>query len=223
MRALNLAILVCTAIPLASVLVLGQEKQGPDLKATIEFMNRMVEPEHRIISMANPCELEIVNNWAYSFMFPAGTTQKADEHGIPRWEFTWTVLKEKYQMERFPLQDIDPTSIKSNPAFSSDFLKAHHPVQPSDLKHPDLRFVQFETTDLKKTIEFGGFKDAGRGDTTEVFDASVSTSRWFAVFESTDRAERFVTALVRATNLCGGKPPDFPPTPSTPVPNPDKK
>jgi hypothetical protein len=223
MRTSNRAVLICTALFLASALVLGQEKQGPDLKATVEFMNRMIEPEHRIISMANECELEIVNNWAYSLALPAGTTQKVDEHGIPRWEFTWIVREEKYQIERFPLQDIDPTSIKSNPAFSSDFLKAHHPVQPSDLKHPDLRFVQFVTTDLKKSIELGGFKDSGRGDRTAVFDASVSTSSWFAVFESTDRAERFVTALVRATKLCGGKPSDFPPTPSTPIPNPEKK
>jgi hypothetical protein len=223
MRALNRAILICTTISLASVLVFGQEKQGPDLKATVEFMNRMVEPEHRIISMANQCEIEIVNNWAYSFMFPGGTRQKADEHGIPRWEFTWIVLKEQYQLERFPLHDVDPTSIRSSPAFSSDFLKAHHPVQPSDLEHPDLRFVQFDTTDLKKSVEFGAFKDAGRGDKTEVFDASGVTTSWFAVFESTDRAERFVTALVRATNLCGGKPSDFPPTPGTPIPNPEKK
>jgi hypothetical protein len=144
-----------------------------------------------------------------------GTKEAKDEHGIPRSEFTWIALGETYQMERFPLGSIDPTSIKSIPVVSSEFIKKHHPVQSSDFRHADLDLVSFATADLTKSIELGGFKDSGKGDGTEVFNKATNMSKFFVVFESAERAERFVTAFVHATQLCGAKPSDFPRTPST--------
>jgi hypothetical protein len=46
--------------------------------------------------------------------------------------------------------------------------------------------------------------------------------KFFVVFESVERAERFVTAFVHATRLCGGKPSDFPRAPRTPTSTPEK-
>lgn len=217
------AVLVANMLLFLSIRAVGQEKREPELKATVEFMNRMVEPEHRSISMANPCEIEIVNNSPYNFLVPVGTRETKDENGIPRTEFTWIARGETYQMERIPLGAIDPTSINSHPAVSSEFMKKHHPVQPSDLKHADLALVMFDTSDLTQSIELGGFKDSGRGDGTEVFNKATTMARFVVVFESAERAERFVTAFVHATRLCGGKPSDFPGTPSTPTSTPGEQ
>jgi len=38
---------------------------------------------------------------------------------------------EPYEMGSFSLGDIDPASVKLHRALSSDFIKKHHPVQPS--------------------------------------------------------------------------------------------
>jgi hypothetical protein len=220
MRAFISTLLIASVVMFPTIRLVGQEKQGPDLKTAIEFMNRMVEPEHRLISMVNRCELEIVNNSPYNFLVPVGTKETKDDRGIPRAEFTWIAIGETYQAERISLGSIDPTSIKSTPVVSSEFIKKHHPVQPSDFKHADLALVRFETSDLTDSIELGGFKDSGRGDGTEIFNKTSSVSNFFVVFQSEERAERFVTALVRATTLCGGKPSDFPPTPNSPTPKP---
>jgi hypothetical protein len=187
-------------------IAVSQEKKEPDLKTTVEFMNRMVEPEHRIISMANQCELEVVNNMVIPFMVPDGTTRNGDHL-----EFTFTVIKDDSPIERFSLSEIDPTSIKSSGGVSSEFLGQHHPVQPSDLKNPDLTMVTFATRDLSRSIARGGFKDSGKGDGTKVFDEKERGAKLFYVFQSKDRAERFITGFVHAVTLCGGKPSDFPP------------
>lgn len=198
---------------LASVLVNGQEKQqGPDLKATVEFMNRMVEPEHRVIVLAHQCEIEVHNDWTYNVSLPVKIVETVDEHGIPRREVRWVVIGESYEMEHFSLGDIDPTTSKLEQGFSSDFIKKHHPVQPSDLKYPDMSLVTVHTSDLKNSIEMGGLKDVGN-DGMAVFEKAKSTSLLLIVFESQDRAGRFVTALTHAANLCGAKPSDFPPAP----------
>jgi hypothetical protein len=192
----------------------GQDKQGPDLPTTIEFMNRMVEPEQRIITMANRCEFEIVNNMALTFFIPDGTRETKDQSGVPHSEFTFAEIEDGYQVERFRLDDLDPSSIKSHGGFSSEFIREHHPVQPSDLESPDSFVVNFSTRDLKKSIEVGGLKGSGTGNGTKVFSKAGSNSGWLFVFLSKDRAERFVTAFVYAVKLCGGKAADFPPTPT---------
>lgn len=204
---------VATVLP-ASLGATGQETQGPDLKTTLEFMNRMAEPEHRIIGMANQCELTILNNTATTFLLPDGTTETKEQSGVPQREFTFAEIKDPFLMGRFKLSDIDPGSIKSSGGFSPEFLvRLPTPPQPADLKSPDITIVNFGTTDLKKSIEVGGLKDSGPGNSTKVFDKTASMSSWMFAFRSKDRAERFVTAFVHAAKLCGGKAPDFPPTP----------
>jgi hypothetical protein len=210
----TLTILMLTILFLASPAAVGQEKQGPDLKATVEFMNRMAEPEHRIILMANQCELEIVNNEAFTFYLPDGTTGSKDQTGAAHTEFTFAEIADAFPAERFRLRDVDPSSIKSLGAASSDFIAKHHPVQPADLETSDITLVDFGTTDMKKSIEVGGLKDSGLGHGTKVFNKTGDISSWMFVFRSKDRAERFVTAFVHAVKLCGGKPADFPPTPT---------
>jgi hypothetical protein len=214
MERFTLTIPMLTLLLLASLAAVGQEKQGPDLKTTVEFMNRMVEPEHRIVSMANQCELEIVNNEAFTFYLPDGTTGSKGRASAAHTEFTFAEIEDAFLAERFKLSDVDPSSIKSLGAASSEFIAKHHPVQPADLETPDITLMNFGTVDRKKSIEVGGLKDSGRGDGTKTFNKTGDISSWLFVFKSKDRAERFVTAFVHAVKLCGGKPADFPPTPT---------
>ena len=75
--------------------------------------------------------------------------------------------------------------------------------------------VTFETTNSAPSIELGNFRDAADGKTSApVFDQKKDMA--LIVFESKDRAERFVTAFVHAVDLCGGKGVEFAPTPSKP-------
>jgi hypothetical protein len=209
-----LAILMLAFLSRASVAAAGQENEGPDLRTTVEFMNRMVEPEHRIVVMANQCELEVVNNEAFTFYLPDGTTDGQDQASAAHAEFTFAELRDAFLAERFKLSDVDPGSIKSLRAASSEFIAKHHPVQPSDLETSDITLVNFATTDLKKSVEVGGLKDSGLGNGKKIFNKTADVSTWTSVFKSKDRAERFVTALVHAVKSCGGKPADFPPTPT---------
>lgn len=213
-RAKTFLAVVAAVLP-ASLGAVAQETQGPDLKTTVEFMNRMVEPEHRIIGMANQCELTILNNMAITFLLPDGTTETKDQSGVPQREFTFAEIEDPFRMGRFKLSDVDPSSIKSHGGVSPEFLaRLPNPPQPADLKAPDITVVNFGTTDLKKSIEVGGLKDSGAGNGTKILDKTGSISSWMFAFKSKDRAERFVTAFVHAVKLCGGKAPDFPPTPT---------
>jgi len=48
------------------------------LKTTGEFMSRMPDPEHRLILMANQCELEIFNNTTFTFYLVDGKVPLRD-------------------------------------------------------------------------------------------------------------------------------------------------
>jgi hypothetical protein len=217
------AVLVLASASLAAV---GQEKekQEPDLKATVEFMNRMVEPEHRDIGMPNQCEFEVLNNTLFTFYLatdrvpvldPKTGQARTDEFGNPLKQFEFAEVKDPFLVERFKLRDIDPRSIKSQGgAASYEFIQKHVPLKPADLETSDITLVLFDTTDMKKTIEVGGVKDSGLGDGTKIFNKTGDVSKRIVVFNSKDRAERYVTAFVHAVKLCGGKPADFPPTPT---------
>jgi len=187
----------------------------PTLEDTISFMNKSVAPEKGFVSSANRCELYVTRNRLYKFAIPGGTGPKSvDEYGISRSTVNWMVVDEPASVIRFNLKSIDPTSINSKPAWSIPFLQEH--ANDSGLpKGADLMLVTFETANSEPSIELGRFMAAADGkSSTPVFDQKKDMA--LIVFESKDRAERFVTAFIHAVDLCGGKGVEFAPTPSKP-------
>jgi hypothetical protein len=192
-------------------------QQGPTLQDTIAFMNTMVAPEHGFINSVNDCEFTAVRNKEYLFGLITSTYVKSkDEYGIEHYGFKWNFYADSQRFIRFKLGDIDPDSIKSKPHPSLAFVKEHDfDEHPAELESPDLDVVTFSTMNLEKKIEIGTIKDIGDGENkSPVFDQKRALD--FFVFESKDRAERFVTALVYAVKMCGGKSSMFQPTLSKP-------
>jgi len=192
-------------------------QQGPTLQETIAFMNTMVAPEDGFINSVNDCELSAVRNKNQLFGLVTSTYVKSkDEYGIEHYGFKWSFYADSPRFVRFKLGDIDPDSIRSKPQPSLAFVKEHDlDEHPAELENPDLDVVDFSTRNLEKNIEIGSIKDIGDGkNVSPVFDQKRALD--FFVFESKDRAERFVTAFVYAVKVCGGKGGMFPPTPSKP-------
>lgn len=187
-------------------------QQGPTLAQTISFMNNSVAPEDGFVSSANDCELYFTRNRLFAFALPAGTYVKStDLFGVAHYGIKWVVVEEPPRIYRFRLARIDPSSINSKPVPSVDFAKSHD-GDLEELKNPDLDLVTFDTANEEQAIEEGHFEDGATGLTSPVFDKKASLE--MLVFQSKDRAERFVTAFVHAVNLCGGTGSEFPPTPS---------
>lgn len=189
----------------------------PNLADTISFMNRSVEFEGSHVVSDNLCEVVVVRNKIYNFAIPLSTYLKStDALGIAHYGFKWLYLQEPV-ITRFNFRTIDQQSIKSKPVPSAVFLKEHDVDEyPAELKQVDLTAVFFDSPNSLKTIETGHFPELQKGESAKVvrpiFD--VQTGASFIVFESKDRAERFVTAFVHAVQLCGGRGSDFAPTPS---------
>jgi transposase len=87
---------------------------------------------------------------------------------------------------------------------------------PGDFKSTvDFTVVQLFTRDRHKSI-YGNQVDTDKADSTgRVVGVDVNLTGLFVVFKSKDRAERFVTALTHAVQLCGGRASDFAPTPTS--------
>jgi S1-C subfamily serine protease len=208
----------------------------PDLKTTAEFMGRMVEPEHRHILLGElqgaklhsrtGRSLTIVSDHAMLLVAPTGENQKK---GYP--ETTYSIMSDgdgKREQKDYPrytsfsLGVIDPTSIKSK-TFGydiyvlSEFWDKHPKCEANPEcsreyyrfldSTPKMTVVQFHTTDRKPLIERGGC-------TLETGDCALSETAndVLIFFKDKDRAERFVTALIYAVKLEGGKPDLFAPT-----------
>jgi len=192
-------------------------QQGPTLQDTIAFMNTMVAPEDGFIDSINDCEFTGVRNREFVFGFVTSTYVKSkDEYGIEHYGFKWTFYADSQRFIRFKLGDIDPDSIKSKRHPSLAFVKEHDlDEHPEKIDQADLFVVEFFTPNYEKKIEIGSIKDIGDGkNKSPVFDQKRGGD--FFVFESKDRAERFVTAFVYAVKICGGKSSMFQPTPSKP-------
>lgn len=190
---------------------------GPNLEETISFMNKSVTSENSYVTSVNECELYFTRNNAYTLALPVGKYVKStDGFGIPHYGFKWLVVQDAPRVIRFNLAKIDPTSIKSTPAPSTAFIKERDVDEhPEELNHPDLMMLMFSTANSEQSIEVGHFKDADVGKVSPpLFDKQSGAE--ILVFESRDRAERFVTAFVHAVKLCGGTGTEFPPTPSEP-------
>jgi len=170
--------------------------QGPDFKATVSFMRKMVEPDGRFIGydvkQDNGVKFDFVGdatascdiNFSGQFRRTAAMLDgfKKDQYG--NLEPTYSVLQE-FSYRRVSLGAIDPSTITSVSAPSLEYLgkmrDARGEVLASDLKHSDQTIVTFKDSDGSVT-NFG-----------------------ILIFLSEDRAERFVTAMRHAVTLCGGK------------------
>jgi len=200
----------------------------PDLKATIEFMGRMVEPEHRDVLQGvlqgaglrskNGPSVSIIS---HRFMPMAFTTGMTYQNGYP--EFTYSVVFDgdgKHEQKDYPrymsfaLRDIDPSSIESkeggfDPYALSQFWDKHPKCEANpQCAHeyltfleaaPKITVVQFHTTGLKPLIERGGCSK------TDVCGLTEKTGDVLILFKNKDRADRFVTALTYAVKLVGGQ------------------
>jgi len=206
-----------------------------DLKTTVEFMGRMVQPEHRDVlqGVLEGAGLRSTNGpsitvLAHQFMLMAVIDGLTEKNGYS--QFTYTIASDdagKHEQKDYPryitfaLGDIDPTSIESKEGgyelyALSEFWDKHPKCEANpECSHEYLRFlhsapkltmVLFHTTDLKPLIERGGCSGTSGCGLTE------TTGNVLIFFKSKDRAERFVTALTYAVKLGGGKSDLFPPT-----------
>ena len=196
----------------------------PDLKATVEYLGQMVEPEHRDVLVGSargagphPGNGAILSIISRRFMVMAYTSGTTYAKGYP--EFTYSVVfdgDDKHEQKDYPrymsfaLADIDPSSIESleggyDPYPLADFWGKHPKCEESpQCAHEYLSFldsaprmaqVRFHAAGLKPLIEWGACSEAA------VFTPSETTANALILFKSKDRADRFVTALTYAVKL----------------------
>lgn len=201
----------------------------PGLKATVEYLGRTVEPEHRDVleGVVHGASLQPTNGPSLSiisrrFMIMAYTTGATYTKGYP--EFTYSVVFDgdgKHEQKDYPrymsfaLGDIDPASIESkeggyDPYALAEFWDKHPKCEASPQcareylsfldSAPRLAQVRFHTTGFKPLIERGGCSEAG-------FCAlSERTGDVLILFKSKDRADHFATALTYAVRLMAQQP-----------------
>jgi hypothetical protein len=198
----------------------------PDLKATIEYLGQMVEPEHRDVleGALSDAGLHSTNRPSLSilsrrFMVMAYTSGAAYSKGYP--EFTYSVVfdgdgtheqKDYPRYVSFALADIDASSIESqvggyDPYPLAEFWHKHPGCEASpQCAHdyltfldsaPKLAQVRFRTKGFQPLIERGGCSEVG------VCDLSERTGEMLMLFRSKDRADQFATALTYAVRLVG--------------------
>jgi hypothetical protein len=187
-------------------------QNGPSIKDTVEFMGRMVAPDGRTLT-AEGCSVTLVNTMLYTFVLADGTKLVRTSDGLEHYEYTWTVAAPHEVVAKFSLADIDPSSLKSGGVHSPDVVvRAHLSEHPENFKSStDLWIVTLFTRDMQKSISAVQWSPTMGADSAGV-DANIASL--IIVFHSKDGAERFVTALTHAVQLCGGRPSDFGPTPS---------
>ena len=205
----------------------------PDLKATIEYLAQMVEPEQRDVlegalsgaglHSTNRPSLSIISRRFMVMAYASGATYTK---GYP--QFTYSVVfdgdgtheqKDYPRYMSFALGDIDPFSIESqqggyDPYPLAEFWDKHPGCEASpQCAHdyltfldsaPKLAQVRFHTTGFKALIERGGCSDAG------VCGLSEKTGDVVMLFKSKERADRFAMALTYAVKLVG-QPANLPP------------
>jgi len=193
-------------------------QNGPDLKETVEFMGRMVAPDDRKIE-TKECIVTMTNTKVYTFALPSSVYLKStDTYGIEHWGYRWRIAHPPEALARINLADIDPSSIKSYGAFSPEAVaygdlddKAGRAFKSA----ADLTVVQLFTRDRNRSIYATQWEKDKADSAGHVVGVDVHLTGMFVVFKSKDRAERFVTALTHAVQLCGGRASDFAPTPTS--------
>ncbi len=188
-------------------------QNGPSIKDTVEFMGRMVAPDGRTLT-AEGCSVTMVNTMLYTFAVADGKKLVRTPNGLEHYEFTWTVAAPHEVVAEFKLADIDPSSLKSFGVHSPDaVVRAHLNENPENFKSSmDLWVVMLSTRNMQKSISSVQWSPTMAADSTGV-DANIASLN--IVFHSEDREGRFVTALTHAVQLCGGRPSDFAPTPTS--------
>jgi hypothetical protein len=190
----------------------------PDLKETVEFMGRMVAPDDRKIE-AKECIVTMTNTKVYTFALPSSVYLKStDTYGIEHWGYRWRIVHPPEALARFNLADIDPSSIESYGAFSPEAV-AYGDLDNKDGRAfksaADLTVFQLFTRDRNRSIYAIQWEKDKADSAGHVAGVDVHLAGLFVVFKSKDRAERFVTALTHAVQLCGGRASDFAPTPTS--------
>jgi hypothetical protein len=184
--------------------------QAPTLQETIAFLDHISRPDgHRVIAGAETCAISISSDKPYTFAMPTGSKDIPDQEGQVHAEFLWTGYESPDSLITFHLDQIDPSSVASDLAASPEFILNHRPVQPADLKNPDLAVVRFATRNDISAISGVPFGPVDKNPST------ATRSMDFLIFHDRDHAERFVTALIQAVHACGGIVSDFPPAAST--------
>jgi len=186
------------------------------LGETVSFMNRAVSAENSFVSIVNGCKIDVIRNRLYTFVIPQDVYEKSvDAYGVKHYGFHWAVAKETNPVMEFDLGVIDPSSVKSQAVASPEFVNSHQVDEhPDELKSSDLSLVSFSKRDLLKSITVGPLPQVIDGHLHPTFTEAKNSE--LLIFESKDRAERFVTAFIHAISVCGGKTSDFAPTPSKP-------
>lgn len=184
--------------------------QAPTLTETVAFLDRIGKLDgHSVTAAPDRCAITISSDQSYLFEVPTGVQNKAERDGHVYEEFLWTGFESPDSLIAIHLDEIDPSSIRSDRAVSPTFITKHHPIQPEDLNDADLAVVRFSTRDSMRTIRAVQFKPSA--DSPDPALRSMD----FIIFHHKDHAEQFVTALTHAVDECGGKVGSFPPTPST--------
>lgn len=200
-----------------------------DLKPTIDFLTRMMEPEHREVRegtlpgagphSTNGPSLSIISR---RFMVMAYATGAEYTKGYP--EFTYSVVFEgdgKHEQKDYPrymsfaLGDIDASSIESqeggfDPYPLAEFWDKHPKCGASPQctreylafleSAPKMVQVRFHTNGLRPLIERGGCSESA------VCSLAETTGNVVILFKDKERADRFVTALSYAVKLVGQQP-----------------
>jgi hypothetical protein len=198
---------VASCLPVPNEKCVVHDPQVGDENPLYVFLNPEFDArvEKRVVVPwgGKECGITWIDNADYTFALPDGKKLVSTADGLKHYKFTWTVARTNDSFAIFDLADIDPGSIKSTGVHSPEAItRAHLDENPGDFKSTlDLTLVTFSTHNLEPSIYFDLNNDRG-------------TTMLVTVFQSKDRAERFVTAMKHAVTLCGGTDSEFAPTPS---------
>lgn len=212
----RLATLVVLFVPL---ILAAQNKidadKGPGLGPTMDFMSQMLEPDG--FSLNNDgCSVTLTRSVVHAEIFiPKGTTVGKDASGVPEIQFTWSIIEVGGNVHtvRFNLADIDPESTKVFRVLSAKHFQELG--QRGTIRPPidfDRSVLLLITRDLKKAIHDTSLVEMkGQPGVFKDSDEVIDQTSEFILLTSKDGAERLLTALRHAIQLCGGRPSDFPP------------
>jgi hypothetical protein len=199
----------------------------PTLADTFDFMNRTLEADSSAsMKSLGSCEVSLVRARIEYVMVVSGTKKIPGNYqtGVPdHYEYLWNVYDTTHLRTDFNLKDIDPNSIVANEVYSPKIIADRPDHTDAHLPPYDRSTVSFGTANMAKTVHQMDFVDvkatmfngASGGEVAFLLEPG-STKRLqqdkigdFVVFESNNRAVRFVKAFKHAVELCGGKPSIF--------------
>lgn len=186
----------------------------PSLEVTIAFLNDSLTPQGDSVTSAH-CVVGLYQSSEHLVATPEEfKVVKVDPNGMEHYGFTWHMFLVNPGFTQFDLKDIDPSSISSHGLASTKFIKEHDiNDNPKALDRPDLSLVTFRARNSRQVVAHANIPEHTK-DGLAGINLDRHSDEGSIVFESQDRAERFVTALKHAVELCGGTASDFAPTSS---------